>query len=170
MAEQELAQAVPGPGPVRHHVSAGAAQVPDRLLLGRGHPDGHELPGPVDPGQVAVGLDPVAGGPRDEGEGHHIAGAAEGSGEQPVQFVAGGPGLVAHPELAGVGEPGDEPPNGVLVVEDAIDFRCLPVGLEDGYRDGVPVDVKAEVDEAGMRDTGHGRLLPYVGPVRQSGG
>ena len=101
VAEQELRQAVPGPGAVLDHVPAGPAQVPDGLLLDGGHPDGHELAGPVEPGQApgvpSVGLHPVAGGLGDERGGDDVAGHAE-RGEQTVQVVAGGARLVARPE------------------------------------------------------------------------
>ena len=65
VAQQELAEPMPGPGAVGDQVGAGAAQVPHRLLGHGRHPDGDQLAGPVQPGQppavTTVGLDPVAG-------------------------------------------------------------------------------------------------------------
>jgi hypothetical protein len=43
VAQQELAQAMAGPGPVGEQVGAGAAQVPDRLLGNGRHPDRDQL-------------------------------------------------------------------------------------------------------------------------------
>lgn len=126
MPEQELGKAVPGPGAVLHHVAPGAAQVPDGLLLDRGHSDGHELAGPVEPGQAtgvpAVGLHPVARGLRDERGSHDVARHAE-AGQQTVEVVAGWPGLVTDPKGVRLREAGDEMADRVLVVEDPVDLR-----------------------------------------------
>jgi len=49
VAQQELAQPMPGAGTVTDHVGAGAAQVADGLLLHGGDVDGHQLAGAVQP-------------------------------------------------------------------------------------------------------------------------
>src|SRR5438270_10186921 len=52
-------------------------------------------------------------------------------------------------------------------MEDAVDDRVVVVGLEHRDRDRVLRDVHTEVGKAPMGQTGHGRLLPYVGSVRR---
>jgi hypothetical protein len=49
-----------------------------------------------------------------------------------------------------------------------LDVRAVTIWGQDRHRDGVLVDVQAKVDGANMRDTGHGRLLPYVAPSAPS--
>jgi hypothetical protein len=49
VAQQELRQAMPGPGAIFDDVGAGPAQVADRLLLDAGDADRYQLPGPVQP-------------------------------------------------------------------------------------------------------------------------
>ena len=172
MAEQELRQAVPGPGAVGHGVVAGPAQVPHGLLGHGGDPDGGELAGTVQPrqapGVAAVGLDALTGRLRDEGWGDDLA-AHPDRGEEPVQLVAGWARLVAGPEPSGVAEPGDEAAHRCLVVEDPLDVGGVGSGMQEGHRDGVLVDVKSEVDvTCRARDTCHGRLLSVCGSVRSS--
>jgi hypothetical protein len=62
VAQQEPAQAKPGPGPVGQHVGPGPAQVPDGLLGHGRQSDRDQLAGPVQPGQppavAPVGLGP----------------------------------------------------------------------------------------------------------------
>jgi hypothetical protein len=70
VAQQELAQAMPGTGTVLDHVGPGAAQISHRLLGHGRDADGHQFPGPVQPSQPpavpTVGLDPVAWGLGDQ--------------------------------------------------------------------------------------------------------
>jgi hypothetical protein len=46
------------------------------------------------------------------------------------------------------------------------DLGYLLIGRQDPDRDRVAMDIKTEMDGGAMRDTGHGRLLPYVGSAR----
>ena len=52
---------------------------------------------------------------------------------------------------------------------DPLHHGHLTAGREDPNRDGVPVDVKAEVDRGEMRNTGHGRLLRMLAPSAKDG-
>ncbi len=171
MAEQELTQPMPGPGPILDQVGAGAAQVPDRFFLDGGDADGDQLAGAVQPRQPAavppVGLDPIAGGLGDQRGRDHLAAHVHAV-QQPGQVVAGRAGLVAGSQPAGITKTANEPADRRLVVGDPVDHRALMVGGKDRHRDGVLVDVQAEVGRAEMRDTGHGRLLPYVAPSAPS--
>ena len=107
VAQQELAQPMPGPGPVLDHVSAGPAQVADRFLLDGRDPDGDQFSGPVQPGQPPavppVGLDLVAGGLGDQRRGDHLA-AHPHAVQQPGQLIAGRAGLVAGSQQPGLGK------------------------------------------------------------------
>jgi hypothetical protein len=51
-------------------------------------------------------------------------------------------------------------------VGDLVDRGQLLTRAKDPNRDRVAVHVKAEMDHGRMRDTSHGRLLPYVGSAR----
>jgi hypothetical protein len=81
-----------------------------------------------------------------------------------------GPVLVAGSQHAGVAEAAGEPADRCLVMGDPLDVWDLLVGWQDPHRDGVLVDVQPQVDGRTTRDTGHGRLLPYVGSARLSVG
>jgi hypothetical protein len=169
VAQQELAEPVPRPGEVLDHVGSGAAQIPHRLLLEGGDADSHQLAGAVQPGQPAavppVGLDLVARCPGDQRRGDHLA-ADPHALQQPGQPEAGRAGLVAGSQHPGITQAADEPADRHLVVDDPLDVGDLLVGSEDPRRDGVPMDVQAEMDRGKLRDTGHGRLLPYGGSAR----
>ena len=172
VTQQELGQPVAGPGQVLDHVAPGAAQVPHRFLEPARHPDGHQLSGPVQAGQApavaAVGLDLVARRPRDQRRGHHVATHAQRP-QQPVQVIARRPRLIAGPQQAGLGEPGHQAPDRLLVVEDLLDVGALMARVQDPDRDRVLVHVHAEMDCVRVGKTGHGRLLPYVGSARNGG-
>jgi hypothetical protein len=49
---------------------------------------------------------------------------------------------------------------------DPVDLGDLLVWGENSHRDRVAVDIQAKMDRGEVRDTGHGRLLPYVGSAR----
>jgi hypothetical protein len=49
-----------------------------------------------------------------------------------------------------------------------LDVWAVTIWGQDRRRDGVLVDVQAEVDRTKMGDTGHGRLLLYVAPSAPS--
>src|SRR4029450_13086467 len=87
------------------------------------------------------------------------------------QFEAGRAGLVAGSQHTGIAEAATEPADRGLVVGDPLGAWGLLGGWQDPHRDGVLVDVQPEVDGRTMRDTGHGRLLPYVcsGRLRRGG-
>jgi hypothetical protein len=78
VAQEKGLQPPAGPAAVIDQVSAGAAQVPDRLLLWGGDADGDQLAGAVQPGQppavAPVGLDLVPGRSGDERGRDHLAG------------------------------------------------------------------------------------------------
>jgi hypothetical protein len=123
----------------------------------------------MQPGQPAavppVGLDLVARCPRDQRRGDHLA-ADPHAVQQPGQLEAGRAGLVAGSQSPRITQAADEPAHRRLVMGDPLDVGDLLVGSEDPSRDGVLVDVQAEMDRGEMRDTGHGRLLPYGGSAR----
>ena len=68
-----------------------------------------------------------------------------------------------------VAQAANEPANRRLVMGDPLHHGHLTAGREDPNRDGVPVDVKAEVDRGEMRNTGHGRLLRMLAPSAKDG-
>ena len=165
VAQQELAEPMPGPGPVGQHVGAGAAQVPDGLLGDRRDPDGDQLAGPVQasqpPAVATVGLDLVAGGLGDQRRRDHLAVHAHAV-QQPGQLIAGGSGLVAGSQPAWAGEPGHQPAHRRLVVGDPVHGRDIVAGAEHGHRDRDPVHVKTKEGETtSSSDTGH-RPAPSV--------
>ena len=166
VAQQELRQAVAGPGQVLDHVGPGAAQVPHRLLHRRRDPDGDEFPGPVQAGQAPtvplVGLDLVARRPGDHRGGDHLAAHAHRP-QQPRQVIAGGAGLITDTQQPGLGEPAHQTADGLLVVEDLLDVGAVMARVQDPRRDRVPVDVQPDKDGVRVGKIGHGRLLPYVG-------
>ena len=49
---------------------------------------------------------------------------------------------------------------------DPVDLGDLLVGQENPHRDRVAVHIQTKMDGPTMGDTGHGRLLPYVGSAR----
>ena len=173
MAQQEFPQPVARTGEVFHHVASGAAKIPDGLLLDGWDADADQLAGAVQPGQPPaippVGLDLVARRLGDQRRGDHLAAHVQAV-QQPGQLEAGRSGLVAGSQAAGVAEAANEPADGCLVVGNPLDVWDLLVGRQDPDRDGVLVDIQAEMDRREVRDTGHGRLLPYGGSARPSVG
>src|SRR5438093_4687332 len=121
VAEQELGQSVSGPGAVGDGVVPRPAKIPHRLLLRPRDPDRGELSRPVQPSQpsgvATVGLDPVPRSLRDQRRCDDLAAHPE-RGEQAVELIAGGTGLVAGTEVPRLGESTDQPAHGGLVVED----------------------------------------------------
>ena len=105
----------------------------------------------------------------DQRRGDHLAAHVQAV-QQPGQLEAGRSGLVAGSQAAGVAEAANEPADGCLVVGNPLDVWDLLVGRQDPDRDGVLVDIQAEMDRREVRDTGHGRLLPYGGSARPSVG
>jgi hypothetical protein len=101
----------------------------------------------------------------DQRRGDHLAAHVQAV-QQPGQLEAGRSGLVAGSQAAGVAEAANEPADGYLVVGNPLDVWDLLVGRQDPDRDGVLVDIQAEMDRREVRDTRHGRLLPYGGSAR----
>jgi hypothetical protein len=171
VAQQELAEAMPSPGAVLDHVGSGPAQIPHRLLGHGRDADGHQFPGPVQPRQSpavpTVGLDLVAGGLGDQRGGDHLTAHAHAM-QQPGQLVAGRAGLVAGSQPAGITKAANEPAHRRLVMRNPLDVSAVTIWGQDRHRDGVLVDLQAEVDRTKMADTRHGRLLPYVAPSAPS--
>ena len=154
--------AVARPGEVFDHVTPGPAQVPNRLLARARDGDGGELSGAVETSQTAsiasIGLDPVARSLGDERRRHHIAANSE-RGEQALEFVASGPGLVAGPQAVGTSETLDQTSDRFFIMENPLDRSDISVGWQDRYRDRILRDVHPKVDESLMSNTGHGRFL-----------
>jgi hypothetical protein len=129
-------------------------------------------PGPVQPGQPAtvarVGLDPITGRGGDQRRRDHLATDPHAV-KQPGELVAGRPGFVAGSQPPGIAQAANEPANRRLVMGDPLHHGHLTAGREDPNRDGVPVDVKAEVGRGEMRNTGHGRLLRMLAPSAKDG-
>jgi hypothetical protein len=90
--------------------------------------------------------------------------------QQPGQLEPGRAGLVTGSQQPGIIKPRHQPADRRLVVADPLHVGDLLVGSQDPDRDGVLVDVQAEMNRGEVRDTGHGRLLPYVGSARLSVG
>jgi hypothetical protein len=94
VAQQELRQPVPGPGPVFDHVGTGAAQIPHGFLLDGRDANGDQLAGAVQPGQPAavprIGLDPIPGAVGDQRRRDHLAADAH-VGKQPGELEPVGP-------------------------------------------------------------------------------
>ena len=86
--------------------------------------------------------------------------------QQPGELKAGRAGLIAGSQPAGITKATNEPAHRRLVVGDPLDLGDLLVWLQNPDRDRVSVDIQTEMDRGEMRDTGHGRLLPYVGSAR----
>jgi hypothetical protein len=160
---------MPRPRAIFHQVGAGAAQVAHRFLPDGGDANGDQLAGAVQPGQppavTLVGLDLVTGRLGDQRRGDHLA-AHPHAVQQPSQLKPGRAGLVAGSQPAGVTKAANEPADRRLVMADPVDLRDLLVRLQYPHRDRVSVHVQAKVDGGKVRDTGHGRLLPYVGSAR----
>ena len=147
VAQQELAQPVPGPGAVDDHVGSGPAQIPDRFLGHRRHPDGDQLPGPVQAGQATtiafVGLDPIPRGGRDQRRRDHLTRHSECP-QQSAQLVTGRARLVAGPQPAGTAQPGDQPAHRVVIGGDLLHIGDVLAGTQDPRRDGVLVHIETE--------------------------
>jgi hypothetical protein len=111
----------------------------------------------------------VAGGLGDQRRSDHLA-AHVHAGRQPGQLEAARAGLVAGSQPRPIGEPRHEPADRRLIVGDPLDVGDLLVRIQDPDRDGGLVDVQAKMDSGKVRDTGHGRLLPYGGSARTSVG
>jgi hypothetical protein len=98
VAQQELREPVSRAQDVLAEVLAQAHQVAHRLLLRAGHADGGERPGAEQRAErarvAAVGLHPLTGSLGDERRGDDAAVDAE-SAQLALQFVSGGPGLIA---------------------------------------------------------------------------
>ena len=165
VAEQELAQAMPGPGLVDHHVRPRPTQVPDGLFGHARHPHRGQLAGTEQQRHAssvpAIGLDPVTGAGGDQRRGDHLA-AHPRTAQRARQLVAGRAGLVARPYPPRGLEAADEAADRLVVGRDLVDHRPDRVRLEQRSRDGVLVHVHCQdVDIRGNMDQ-HGRLLPYV--------
>src|SRR6266545_7708421 len=131
--------------------------------------NGNQLAGAVQPGQppavTTVGLDLVTGCFGDQRRRDHLAADAHAV-QQPGELEPGRAGLVAGSQPAGVTQAANEPADRWLVVGDPVDLGDLLVGGENSHRDRVAVDTQTKMDRGKVRDTGHGRLLPYVGSAR----
>jgi hypothetical protein len=86
--------------------------------------------------------------------------------QQPGQLKAGRTGLIAGSQPTGIAEAANEPAHRWLVVGDLVDRWQLLTRDKDPDRDRVAVHITTEMDGGEMGDTGHGRLLPYVGSAR----
>jgi hypothetical protein len=84
----------------------------------------------------------------------------------PARSRSGRPG--SRLAAAGNWESANQPAPRRLVMGDPLDVVPVAVRGQDRHRDGVLMDVQAEVSRSKVRDTGHGRLLPYVAPSAPS--
>jgi hypothetical protein len=173
VAQQEPAQAKPSPGPVGQHVGPGPAQVPHRLLGHGGHTDRDQLAGAVQPSQppavAAVGLDPITGGLGNQRGRDHLAADVHAV-QQAGQLIAGGAGLIAGSQPAGISKPRHEPADRRLVVGDPVNGRrLLPSRAKHRHRDRIPVHVQTKVGETtSSSDTGHRPAPSVCGSVHAS--
>jgi len=117
----------------------------------------------------AVGLDPIAGCPWDQGRGRHQVVDPQGL-EEPSELEAGRAGFITDAQPPSVAEAIQEAPDRHLIVEEPLELRGLPTGLQHPRGDRVLVDIQAYIDRFGVvGHTAHGRLLaPYVAPSASS--
>jgi hypothetical protein len=109
----------------------------------------------------------VAGRLGDQRRRDHLAAHVHAV-QQPGQLEPGRAGLIAGSQPAGSTQAANEPAYRRLVMRNPVDVRAVTIGGQDRHRDGVLVNIQAEVDRTEMGDTGHGRLLPYVAPSAPS--
>jgi hypothetical protein len=144
MPQQEGLQPSPSPAAVIDQISAGPAQVPDRLLPRGGDADGDQFPGAVQAGQppavAPVGLDLVPGRSGNERGRDYLAGDPLGV-QQPGQLIAGRAGFVADPQAFGFSEAADKREHRGLVTGDLLHRRHGSVGQQRGHGDAVAVHV-----------------------------
>jgi hypothetical protein len=157
------------PGAGFHHVRAGPAQVPHGLLSWGGNADGDQLARAVQPRQPAtvppVGLDLIAGCPGDQRPGRSPGSPPPfGATAGPVRPLWGRP----RSRLVAAGDrQGNQRACGSMARRWRSARRQGPADqAARPDRDGVLVDVQAEMDGRRMQDTSHGRLLPYGGSAR----
>ena len=153
VVEQEGLEPLPGAAQIVDGIGARTAQVADGLVGGLGNVNALEVPGPVRPGQFGrvapVGLDAVAGGPRDLRRSGHDALVAELP-QTPRQDKAARTGLVTEAQLGFVlpAQPGGELFHRLQIPADhaqAPHFAAAPgFGHRDG--DGVFVDIESDPD------------------------
>ena len=168
VAQQELREPVPSPSQVLDHVTAGPAQITDRLLGRRRHTDRCQLTRPVQPSQASrvalVGLDPITTTFGHQRRCHHIATHPQRT-QQAIQVIARRARLVTHPQPRTVLEPADQTPDRHLVMKNLVHRRFIPLRLQHRNRVRILRHVQTEMREPTMRHTGHGRLLSVCGSV-----
>jgi hypothetical protein len=146
VAQQELAQPVTSAQLIALGGQARAHQVTQRLVRRIGHPHRGQIPRAEAArelrGIASIGLDPIAGFHRYHRRGHHLAAHAQLR-ELPVQHVAGGPRLVAHPQLLGFAEFADQSANRLGTVRDDPKAAHFTVRLCYGHRDRLRMDIQA---------------------------
>jgi len=113
------------------------------------------------PGVARIGLHLHAARDRDQARRDHLARHAEMV-QEPSEFVARRPGLVAGAELDPILEVRDEAADARLVVKEPIDDRHIASGLEHRRGDRVLVDVEAYK----MRSPEADFLMDTVGSFR----
>ena len=148
ISQQVLDQAMLGATFVALARRACAHQIAKGLVGCIGHPDGGEGAALVAPGQLlgvaAVGLDLVAGLARDERWGHDLARDTHFR-QQPIECVAGRPGLVANLEALGASELLDELPDGLWPVGELTETPDLSLPLADGRSDRFAMNIQPDV-------------------------
>ena len=165
VAQQELPEPVAGPGAVDDHVGPGPAQIPDRFLGHGRHPDGDQLPGPVQASQATavtlIGLHPVARRGRDQRRRDHLTRHPQTL-QQSSQLVAGRAGLVTRPQPARTAQAGHQPAHRVVVRGDLLHSRPRPGrAARSPPRSCSCATSRPRI--VGLVELGmSGRLLPYV--------
>ena len=165
VAQQELAETVPGPGLVDHHVGAGPAQIAHRFLGRCRHPHRSQLPGRATA---------TPGGGHHDGRSSPCSPAPSGStmGRSPHNASRRPSACGAARSRSGrphnTPTPSPDPRTGrsngapLVVGADLVDQRQRRAGLEHRRRNGVLVHVHCQDGPFRRNMDQHGRLLPYV--------
>src|SRR5579875_849279 len=161
VAQEELGEAVASPGEIADHVRPGPTEISHGLFGGGGHPDADQLAGSEHShqpdGVTVVGLDLVAWYSRNEARSGDHAGHAH-RGQPALQVVARGPGLIDGPKRCRRAEPGEEPPDRLVIGADSRQIDRVPAGKDHRRGDGQLVDIEAHPGELVKSNTGHGTV------------
>ena len=148
LAEQELAQPVPGAEQIGLGVIASPHQIAQGFVGHLGDPHRGEIARAQQAGQrhrvPVVRLHPIARPAGDQRGRHHHTLHAQG-GELAVQRVARGPGLVGRHQAGGAPQPPDQFAHRAGIVGDGAVESRRAASLADGHRDGGLVRIQTQV-------------------------